>query len=358
MPNVVHTFKTVVGNAIRTAGVRTVAFEVTQDCNQNCRFCYNVWKRSDYHRGQLDTTRTKQLIDRIIAGYRPHTISFTGGEPLLRPDIIDLISYAAKRTNCNLVTNGTLMTDDLASQLTDAGVKVFEFTLLSADRHTHNALVGRDSFDQLLDGIASVRAAGGTVASTFVATRHNIECWAETLELNFALGVSGVLFNRFNLGGEGAARAADLTPTQAQLRTALKIAQEGSRKYGMSISCGVPIPPCVIDRAHYPDIHFSECAAGTRNAYPAVDPLGNVRPCNHSALVLGNAFDNDIWDLLRSNEAMEYASSVPSECIGCKHVKKCRGGCRAAAEACGQAGKADPFVGLCKEQDRACAGCI
>ena len=271
---------------VKYVGIRSVVFEVTQDCNQNCAFCYNVWKCGDYPSGCPDSRRIFDVLDKIIS-YRPGLITFSGGEPLLFPDLLGLIRRAPRGITRNLITNGTLMTDSLAGELVSAGVQTFEFTLLSADPETHNALVGRDSFDRLIEAIASVRAAGGRMATTFVATRANIDSWEETLELNVALGVEGVLFNRFNIGGAGVTRAAELMPSVDQLGTALGIANEGVSRFGVAISCGVPIPPCVLDRSLYPYVHFGDCAVGTRNAYPTVDALGNVRPCNHSPTILG-----------------------------------------------------------------------
>jgi len=359
MPSIPSRFKQALARLAQAVGIRTVAFEVTQDCNQDCAFCYNVWKCGPYPTGQLDTARTIDLIDRIVRGYRPQVITFTGGEPLLRGDIVDLIRHASRRANCNLITNGTLMTDELARELVDAGVRTFEFTLLSADREIHNALVRRSSFDQLIEGIASVRAAGGSVTTTFVATKRNIDGWPDALELNAALGVSGILFNRFNVGGAGIDSAAGLMPSTEQIRSALAIADKGAERFGISISCGVPIPPCVVDRSPYTNVHFGECPVGTRRAYPTVDPIGNVRPCNHSATILGNLFDSDFGSILRTDAARAYASSVPDECDGCDDLRTCRGGCRAAAEVCGGCG-VDPFVGLCREDRRTqeCAGFV
>ncbi len=343
------TIQRMLDSLIRYVGFRSVVFEVTQQCNQNCAFCYNVWKCGEYPEGHLDTRRTFDLLDRIIRAYRPGLITFTGGEPLLRPDLLDLIRHVPKRIGRNLITNGTLMTDDLATQLLSAGVQTFEFTLLSADREIHNTLVGRDSFDQLIEAIASVRTAGGRVATTFVATQANIDGWEEALELNAALGVDGILFNRFNVGGAGVARAAELVPTAEQLKTALRIADDGASRFGIAISCGVPIPQCVVDRSSYPNVHFGDCAAGTRNAYPTVDALGNVRPCNHSPTILGNVFETGFRSIVAGDTARRYAAGVPPECEACKHASTCRGGCRAAAEVCGACG-IDPFVKLCSEE--------
>ncbi len=337
----------VLGKLIERIGIRSVAFEATQECNQDCVFCYNVWKAGAYPHGQMDAARSKDLLDRIIRGYRPQVLSFTGGEPLLRPDIVELVRHVSRRVSTNLITNGTLMTDDLARELVQAKVRTFEFTLLSADREVHNSLVGRKSFDEVIDGIASVRAAGGNVATTFVAMKQNIGSWQETLQLNAALGVSGILFNRFNVGGSGIECADELMPSVDQLNEALRLADEGAERFGISISCGVPIPPCVVDWDRYPNVHFSHCPVGTRKAYPTVDPLGNVRPCNHSPTLLGNLFDSDMRTILRSHAAAGYASGTPDECLDCEHAPVCRGGCRAASEVCGDACGIDPFVELC-----------
>lgn len=330
-------------------GLRSVAYEVTQECNQDCAFCYNVWKCSDYPRGQQDTAKSLEIIDRIVKGYKPQVLTLTGGEPLLRPDILELVRHIPRRIKCALISNGTLMTDRLAAELVSAGVSTFEFTLLSADPDTHNALAGRESFAQLIEAIASVKAAGGNVATTFVAMRQNIDSWEETLELNVALGVSGILFNRFNIGGAGVNSGAKLIPTLDQLESALKIASDGAKRYGISISCGVPVPPCVLDRTKFPDVHFGDCPVGKWSAYPTVDPKGNVRTCNHSATIMGNLFKTDFQTIIDTKSYKTYGREVPPECVGCKHLKKCRGGCRAAAEVCGNPASIDPFVSLCND---------
>jgi radical SAM protein with 4Fe4S-binding SPASM domain len=338
--------QSVLAKLIEGIGIRSVVFEVAQECNQDCAFCYNVWKGGEYSLGRLDTPRTIDLLDRILA-FRPQLLTFSGGEPLLRSDLTELIRHIPRLVSVNLITNGILMTDERAIELVDAGVRMFEFTLLSADREIHNSLVRRDSFDEMIEGIASVRAAGGAVSTTFVAMRQNIDGWAEALELNVALGADGILFNRYNIGGAGIARAPDLVPTVEQLKTALAIADEGMAKYGIGISMGVPIPPCVLDRSPYKHIGFGDCPVGTKRAYPTVDPLGNVRPCNHSPTILGNLFTEPMADIMDGERYRSYAQATPSACAGCEHLRSCRGGCRAAAEVCGVGDGLDPFVRLC-----------
>ena len=146
MSAVVSRIRSIINRLTAYSGTRSVVFEVTQDCNQDCAFCYNVWKCTDYPRGQLDTQRTKDLLDRIIRDYKPRILTFTGGEPLLRSDLLELIRHASKHVKCNMISNGTLVDDTVARELVESGIQTIEFTLLSADRDIHNALVRRDSF--------------------------------------------------------------------------------------------------------------------------------------------------------------------------------------------------------------------
>ena len=97
----------------------SVIFEATQACNHDCLHCYNVWKCGrPYPGGQLDTPDTLKLVDRIIQQTRCRIFSFTGGEPLLRTDILPLIERAAARkVSVNLLTNGSLLTEELEHQV-------------------------------------------------------------------------------------------------------------------------------------------------------------------------------------------------------------------------------------------------
>jgi len=87
------------------------------------------------------------------------------------------------------------------------------------------------------------------------------------------------------------------------------------------------------------------CAAGTERAYYTIDPVGNLRPCNHSPTILGNVRQRNFWDLVDSRTAREFAAARPQFCSGCRLEAACLGGCKAAAEACcGDLHSMDPFL--------------
>ncbi len=202
----------------------SIIFEVTQACNHDCLHCYNVWKSGrPYPQGQLDTRDTLRLIDRIIKQTCCQVFSFTGGEPLLRPDILPLVERTARRNvRVNLLTNGSLLTDELIRDLLNAGVSLFEIPLLSAEREMHNALTRSESFDRVTEAIAGIKLAGGEVVTVFVITLRNHDHLHDMLRMSFALSADAVMVNRFNPGGTGLRHLEELLPTPEQIEMLLR----------------------------------------------------------------------------------------------------------------------------------------
>ena len=114
---------------------------------------------------------------------------------------------------------------------------------------------------------------------------------------------------------------------------------------GIPIACSIPLQPCLIDTAAYPHLGFGYCGAGTERAYYALDPLGNIRPCNHSATILGNLLQEPFEDILAPERLKPFVGALPSACAACAEHALCQGGCKAAAQACyGSPGATEPFL--------------
>ena len=327
--------------------MESIIFEATQACNHNCLHCYNAWKSPQpYPEGQLDTEDTLRLIDRIIKQTRCKLFSFTGGEPLLRPDIFQLIERVRSHdVRVNLLTNGSLLTDQMIRDLISAGVGLFEIPLLSGDRETHNYLSGSDSFDRVTEALAGVKAEGGRSVSVFVITERNWDHLHDMLRISFALSVDAVMLNRMNPGGTGLSNLDELLPSPEHVLEALKVADKAVESFGIPISVSVPIPPCLIDVSGFQRLSFGFCAAGTDRAYYTFDPMGNVRMCNHSPTILGNILQTRFKTLVKSEAARDFCRINPDECAECGVVDTCRGNCKAASEQLsGSLTDLEPFV--------------
>ena len=274
-------------------------------------------------------------------------VTLSGGEPLLRRDIYEIVEFLVGRgLTINLISNGTLLNEKAISRLSPGKISIFELPLLSAQRKIHDALSGaKGAFDGVTMAIAELKAAGARVVCVFVATRLNLPSWRQTAELALALGADGIMFNRFNPGGTGRENIELLQATPEQLIAALEIAQELSKQYELPIGCSIAMPPCLFPVDRFPQLSFGFCAAGTERAYYTLDPLGNVRPCNHSPTILGNIREQGFWELADSPAATDFVTARPGFCDDCKLAQQCRGGCKAAAQACfGSPWQCDPFL--------------
>jgi len=330
--------------------ISSFVFEATRACNLSCAHCYNIWKGPGAV-GPLDpkplsTAQTLDMLEQFFQQSGATLCTLSGGEPLLRADLPEIVKFIADRGSyANLVTNGTLLDEAMLDRLGSGSIAIYELPLLCAHRGIHDAMSGLEgAFDRVTNAIAELKLRGETVVGVFVATRTNLPHFEETLELGVALGLDGLMFNRFNPGGEGRAHL-DLQASPAELQAALDLAEEGAQRYDFPISCSIALPPCLIDTARYQRLTFGFCAAGTDRAYYTLDAVGHVRPCNHSATVLGNLRQQSFEELSSSASMREFVAARPRACSGCHVEHECLGGCKAAAEVCcGSPWEMDPFL--------------
>ena len=323
-------------------------FEVTQRCNHDCPHCYNAWKNPvDYPMGELGAQDTLAMLGKLLDETQAGLVSLTGGEPMLRDDIFEVVDFLVGRdVAVNLITNGSLLSAETIARLAPDKVSVFELPLLSSEREIHDRMSGRaGAFDDSTMAIAELKAAQQRVVAVFVATKLNLPTWRETAEIAVALGVDGVMFNRFNPGGCGFRNLDMLQASPQEIADALAVAEEISEEYELPISCSIAMPPCLFDTDRYPHLGFGFCAAGTERAYYTLDPLGNIRPCNHSALILGNIRETTFRDMADGPKMKSFMAARPEFCSGCAVELECQGGCKAAAEVCyGSPSAMDPFL--------------
>jgi radical SAM protein with 4Fe4S-binding SPASM domain len=328
--------------------LQSLIFEVTQRCNHACLHCYNVWQEGGtYPRGELDTARTLDLLAKALDETNCRHVTLTGGEPLLRPDLPLILEFLQqRRVQVTVISNGRLLDESTADRLIQHGVGLFELPLLSHTRAVHDELSGtQGAWEAVLAALANIRLQRGQVVAAFVATRKNIEHLHETIRLAFAFGVRGIMLNRFNPGGRGREHLAELLPSIEQVKQALATAEAASVEYNLPISCSIPIQPCLIDISHFPHLGFGFCGAGSERAYYTLDPLGNLRPCNHTDIILGNLFKASFADLIASQKMQAFTHAFPPFCAGCTRRAECQGGCKASAQVCyGSLTAQEPFL--------------
>lgn len=167
-----------------TPACRIVALEVTRSCNLACRHC-----RAEAHpepfEGELTTGEIKNLLDSFAEAGSPMVI-FTGGEPLLRPDIFELIDHAHKNgLVCACSPNGTLIDAENARKLKEAGVNRCSISIDGPDAKSHDALRGvPGAFEASMRGIRHLREAGLPFQINTTVTRNNLDSFKNIFDLD------------------------------------------------------------------------------------------------------------------------------------------------------------------------------
>ncbi len=153
-----------------------VVWNCTRTCNLRCVHCY---AHSDARRyeGELSTDEAKVMIDNLAAFGSP-VLLFSGGEPCLRPDLVELMAYArAAGMRVVISTNGTLITPEAARQYAEVGLSYVGVSIDGATPETHDAFRGMPgSFERAMEGIRNAREAGIKVGLRMTISKRN---WRE-----------------------------------------------------------------------------------------------------------------------------------------------------------------------------------
>lgn len=179
-----------------------VVWNVGQRCNLRCVHCYSHSRDIDYA-GELNTAEGMRLLD-DLAGFGVPVVLFSGGEPLMRPDLLDLISRARSRgMRAVLSTNGTLIDDDQANRLKDVGLSYVGVSL-DGLRETHDRFRGLPgAFDLAMTGIHACQRAGIKVGLRFTINRRNVQDIGGIFDLIESEGIPRVCFYHLVYAGRG-----------------------------------------------------------------------------------------------------------------------------------------------------------
>lgn len=325
----------------------TYILEITKACNNNCKYCYNVWKADpNYPKQELNINQWKILIDKIIDETNPKLIAISGGEPLIKKGYEEIISHINKhQIPITFITNGTLLTEDIIKKCLKYSVTNFELPILGSNAKIHDDLTRNNgSWDKVIENIQTIKKLGGRVTAVFVLNKYNIGQVKEMLKIAIALA-DNILVNFFNVGGMGIKYKKELMINASELKRALTIINQLAHEYEISVGCGIPVPKCVLDVSIFDNIKFGVCQIGKKNPYYAIDPAGNLRLCNHSGIIFGNVLKEKVENLLQNEVTLKYINTNPSKCKNCKIITECQGGCRASAEVYyNDINKLNPFV--------------
>ena len=303
-------------------------FEISPRCNLTCTYCYNVWKvPENTYPSELSLNEIENLADSIEAAH-PISVTLTGGEPLLRGDICDIVSLFRKRgILVGIATNGILLGLHTAESLKEAGASWFEVSVTSVSGEGYRDLTGSDGFETVKQAMLAAVSSGARLTVSHIITSRNYGDAGQVVDLAYAFSADAVALNRFVPGGTGLANR-HLLPTLGQLDSALKSAAGRSVMCpGITVYAAIPVEDCLLHHSDYPGISFGSCICGAGKW--AISPSGDLRVCEQSPHILGSLLESSFEELSLSHYVEEFRRSNRSpDCESCGWASVCGGGCR------------------------------
>jgi len=325
-----------------------VSWNLTYRCNLACEHCYldagprpAVEDAAFADRAELDTDGCRAIVDQI-AVFAPEALTIlTGGEPLLRRDILEIARHAHARGLWVVVgTNGVRITETLAPILADAGVRGMALSLDSLDPELHDGFRRvRGAWQNTVDGARILHDAGLPFLVQTTVGRHNLGQLAALAD--FAHDRLGArVWNLYFLVPTGRGQfVSDLAPEEydAVLAELRRIQQAHAGRMVVNAKCAPHYVKTLL--AQDPGAALTRqyaggaggCPAGTH--YLGIRPNGDVTPCPYLPVFAGNLRQErlqDLWDGSELFQAIRRRAGLGGRCGECELQSRC-GGCRARA---------------------------
>ena len=179
-----------------------VVWNVTRACNLKCAHCYA--KASEQgHDKELTTGEALAMLD-DLAGFGVPVVLFSGGEPLVRGDLVELARHAVQKgMRAVISTNGTLITKDKAGELKDVGLSYVGVSLDGLEEVNDRFRGKRGAFQAAMEGIKNCREAGLKVGLRFTLSRMNVQEVPRIFDLLEEAGIPRVCFYHLVYAGRG-----------------------------------------------------------------------------------------------------------------------------------------------------------
>jgi radical SAM protein with 4Fe4S-binding SPASM domain len=296
---------------------------LTYRCNNDCAHCYNARARSF---PELSTDDWKRILDRLWQIGIPHVV-FTGGEPTLRDDLLELVAHAGHNGQITgLNTNGRrLASQKFVGQLVEAGLDHVQITVESHDPAIHDRMVlAHGAWKQTIAGVRNALDTPLYVMTNTTMLHDNFGGLEATLDFLAETGVPTVGLNALIHSGRGATVGSGLR--EDALPPLLELARQRTEAHNQRLIWYTPTQYCHFDPVQL-ELGVKGCTAALYNM--CVEPDGSVLPCQSYYHSLGNLL-RDNWDGIWNHPlatSLRQRRNLPEKCNACSLLAECGGGC-------------------------------
>jgi len=303
--------------------------ELTYRCPLKCPYCSNPLELARF-RHELDTPTWQRVLDEAAA-LGVVQVHFSGGEPLVRRDLAELVRHARRLDlYSNLSTGATLADEPALERLKQAGLDALQISLLDSTPDGNDALAGAASFEKKLRAIEFAARLEFPVTLNVVLHRRNLDSVDEIIDLAYRLNVARLELAHTQFTGWAFRNRAHLMPTRDQVARAAEAVARARRR---------PAGPEIV---HVLPDYFQQfpkaCLHGWGRVFLTVAPDGAVLPCQTARDIPGFKFPNvrdapleAIWFQAPAFQRFRGTDWMPEPCRSCERREIDFGGCRCQA---------------------------
>jgi radical SAM protein with 4Fe4S-binding SPASM domain len=282
-------------------------------------------------------------IARIIVENKIFSVTLTGGEPLTKPDLLfRLLSYFIKNdVNPSINTNLLLLDQSIIDELLKLVAGGLLVSCPSSDPKTYNKMTGGGDYSVFKRKLKLLVDSGISFSVNMVVNKNNINQIKAT-----AIALKEIGIKSFGATPMG------LVPGNSQYKQVLDKAEIIylvndllwlKHELPLNVDIFTSLPKCSFPEEIYgKKLNFLNRSCQAGKSAITISNVGDIRPCSHSSEVYGNLLVEPFKNIYAKMEDWRALKNVPDECLECKVLRKCLGGCRVAAKA---------TFGDCKSKD-------
>ena len=320
--------------------------ELTHRCPLHCTYCSNPLELASAN-SELSTEAWTNVLQQSGKLGMLHA-HFTGGEPLARPDLVELIAAArAAGLYTNLITSGLGLAEDRLQQLVSAGLDHIQLSFQDSREDAANWISGARAHAHKIELARAIRRHKVAFTTNLVVHRQNLDHLEEMILFLEQLNPERIEIAHAQYYGWALANRAALLPTREQLDQATAIVAAAELRVAGRIRIDSVIPDYY---ARFP----KACMGGWGRRLMLIAPTGKVLPCHAAEVIPGLRFENVtekslewIWRDSPSFQKFRGEDWMPEPCRSCDRRTEDFGGCRCQAFLlAGDAAATDPACSL------------